>query len=280
MTRAAPTDDEQLLAMIHEADPLDDGDPLLGETDAMRVDGQRLLQRILASERTTPRSRWQRTRRQRLALSATSAGVAVAAAVTAVLVFTAGNTPSVAFAGWSAHPTVAAGGQVRGAESECQRNPKLASLSPTLADTRGPYTLLIYAENPGGECVTGPSMLSPRGEPVVAPLHGAALTTPVAGDAIKRIDNALVTAKASPPSAALSFNDGRVGAHVTAVTLVLADGSRVQATVANGWFAAWWPGDQAAQAAEVTTTAGTAIQQLVPPPGYETSAAASATGTR
>jgi RNA polymerase sigma-70 factor (ECF subfamily) len=188
--------------------------------------------------------------------------------------------PSVAFADWRAHPTVAAGGQVRATESECQRNSKLTSISPTLAETRGPYTLLIYAENPGGLCVTGPSMLSPTGEPVVASLHAVALTTPVAGDAIKRIDNASVTAKASPSSAALSFNDGRVGAHVTAVTLVLTDGSRVQATVANGWFAAWWPGGQAAQTAEITTTAGTATQQLVPPPGYETSAPAVTTGTR
>lgn len=279
MARATPTDDEQLLAMIREADPLD-GDPSLAETDAMGVDEQRLLQRVLASERAAPRSRWQRTRRRRLVLSATSAGVVAAAAVAAVLVFTAGNTPSVAFAGWSAHPTVAAGGQVRAAESECQRNSKLASLAPTLADTRGPYTLLIYAKNPGGLCVTGPSMLSPTGDSVVAPLNAVALTTPVAGDAIKRIDNASLTAKASPPSAALSFNDGRVGAHVTAVTLVLADGSRVQATVANGWFAAWWPGGQAAQTAEITTAAGAATQQLVPSPGYETSASAGTTGTR
>lgn len=279
MARATPTNDEQLFATIHAADPLA-SDLLRAQTDTIRVDGQQLLQRILASERTTPRSRSQRTRRRRLAVSATSAGVTAAAAVAAVLAFTVGNTPNVAFAGWSAYPTVAADGQLQAAESECQRNSKLASLSPTLADTRGPYTLLIYAEHHGGDCVTGPSMLSPTGEPPVAPLHDAVLSTPVASDAIMPIDNASVTAKVSPSSAALRFNDGRVGAHVTAVTLVLTDGSRIQATVANGWFAAWWPGEQVASTAEVTTTTGTATQQLIPPPGYETSAAAGTAGTR
>ena len=38
---------------------------------------------------------------------------------------------------------------------------------------------------------------------------------------------------------------GRVGTDVTGVTLVLGDGTSVQATVTNGWYAAWWPGNGA-----------------------------------
>jgi hypothetical protein len=41
---------------------------------------------------------------------------------------------------------------------------------------------------------------------------------------------------------AYSFADGRTGSGVSAVTLILDDGTRVTATVQNGWFVAWWPG--------------------------------------
>lgn len=34
---------------------------------------------------------------------------------------------------------------------------------------------------------------------------------------------------------------GRVGSDVTAVTLILSDGTQVDATVSDGWYAAWWP---------------------------------------
>ncbi len=282
MTRTTPTTDEQLFELLRKTDPLADSGPSSAlEASAAGVERDRLLQRILSSERVSiPRAGWHHAWRRRLVLSVVSGGGVAVAAVAAVLAFTAGDAPSVAFAGWSADPTMPSSGQVQAAESECQRDSKLASSSPTLADTRGPYTLLVYAGNPSGLCVTGPSLRSATGEPVVAPLRETALTTSVAADAIRRIDNALVIVKASSPSAVLHFNDGRVGADVTAVALVLADGSRVQASVANGWFAAWWPGGQAAQVAEITTTTSTTTQQLIPPPGYETSTTAGTTGTR
>jgi len=58
----------------------------------------------------------------------------------------------------------------RTAETECQRTAKLASLELTLADTRGPYTLLVYGENAGTMCVTGPSVQSPAGSAQVVSL--------------------------------------------------------------------------------------------------------------
>jgi len=51
---------------------------------------------------------------------------------------------------------------------------------------------------------------------------------------------------------------------------VLEDGSRVEATTANGWFAVWWPGGKEAETAEITTTGGSVTQQLTPSQGYET----------
>ncbi|MFG1996329.1 hypothetical protein ACGFJ7_40765 [Actinoplanes sp. NPDC048988] len=39
---------------------------------------------------------------------------------------------------------------------------------------------------------------------------------------------------------------GQVGSGVTGVDVVLPDGRSVQATVGNGWWAAWWPGEETA----------------------------------
>jgi hypothetical protein len=51
---------------------------------------------------------------------------------------------------------------------------------------------------------------------------------------------------------------GRTGRGVNRVTLRLHDGTRVTASLANGWFLAWWPGTQRGTATEVTTSKGTA----------------------
>ena len=52
--------------------------------------------------------------------------------------------------------------------------------------------------------------------------------------------------------AAYSFADGHAGDGVSAVTLILDDGTNVQATVANGWFVAWWPSAHDVKSADVT----------------------------
>jgi hypothetical protein len=199
---------------------------------------------------------------QRLILRTAGAGAAIAAGAAAAIIFTAGGTPN-AFAEWRAEPTPAASGQVQTAESECQRNSALVSRTPAVVDTRGPYTLLVYTDASGvGLCVTGPSFNSPTGQPPFAPFRdgGVSLT---ASDAIRRTDTGSVLTKTSP-MAEFDFNAGRVGADVSAVEFVLENGSRVQATVANGWFAVDWPGNQQAVTAEITTTGGTSVDQRMP----------------
>jgi hypothetical protein len=67
-----------------------------------------------------------------------------------------------------------------------------------------------------------------------------------------------------------TFVQGQVGTGVTAVTLARSDGDEVQATVADGSFAAWWPGSADATSAQVTSTTGATTQQLTfttPPMG-------------
>jgi hypothetical protein len=49
---------------------------------------------------------------------------------------------------------------------------------------------------------------------------------------------------------------------VTGVTIDLSDGTNVTATVANGYFAAWWPGDTEATSAQVATDQGVSTVTL------------------
>lgn len=287
MTRAKPITDEHLLGLLRKIDPLGNSDTsFLSEHDEAAVMEHRLLPRILATERTgTPHGVSPRAwRGRRLAWSAATGGGFAVAATTAAIVLTAGSAPSVAFAHYAADPTVPAGGQVQEAEAECQRNPGLRSVMPTLADTRGPYTLLVYPESTGSLCVTGPSMQSPTGEPhvlsfngflassVAAAQRGTATSTPappstasIASSAIQVVVKAAQTIPtASAGAAQASFEVGRVGGDVSAVSLVLKDGSHIGATTSDGWFAAWWPGGEEAQSAKITTTTGISTQQLIP----------------
>ncbi len=61
------------------------------------------------------------------------------------------------------------------------------------------------------------------------------------------------------------FLDGTVGSGVNAVTLVLEGGTKVRATIAGGWFAAWWPGHTRALAVEAATAQGTTSESLALP---------------
>lgn len=54
---------------------------------------------------------------------------------------------------------------------------------------------------------------------------------------------------------------GQTGADMTAVTITLDDGTTVEATTANGWFAALWPDSVRAKSAQVTTTSGTTTRE-------------------
>ncbi len=56
--------------------------------------------------------------------------------------------------------------------------------------------------------------------------------------------------------------DGPIGAGVTGVTIARSDGSSVQATVKNGWYLAWWPGNEHAMTAQVASASGSSTQSF------------------
>ena len=171
------------------------------------------------------------------ALGAAGTAGAIAAVVTL------GSSAAPAFAGWQPTPTSPAPGQLAQATQACGQDLG----SPVLTDSRGPYTASIYADSTTSDvCLSGNGVSMSSSSTSVAPTSVAAGQIDLAGGGTR--DSA---------GNALTLVDGRIGAGVTAVTIERNDGSSVQATVANGWYLAWWPGAVAATNAEVTTASGT-----------------------
>jgi hypothetical protein len=222
-----------------------------------------------------------------IALGGAVGGLAGISAVAVSLVGLGAGSPP-AFASWSATPTTAPASQTAAAEAACiARIPTPSSLakaeadatnagpnSPAkslqstapaewhtvLADTRGSYTMLILEATPEGRasCLansSGPAILA------VGPSGSQAASPPPAG----QVEVFSYGTENTPAGQTYSQIEGHVGAGVTGVSMTLQDGTNVTATVANGWYLAWWPGTDRAVAEEVTTAAGTSTQQLSNP---------------
>lgn len=201
-----------------------------------------------------------------------------AAAAAAVLLIDLGPQAPAAFAGWSATPTHASTAQVTGAQGDCttklaglpeqvapaaaQRHgktpllqdlAKLETTTPVLTDTRGPFTFVVYdSGNAHASCISGPGFTSVSMQS--ATVHDGAAP---AGKIVPSFQ--VRTARAGH---AYAFVEGRAGDGVTAATLVLSDGSHVQATLQNGWLVAWWPGSAQLTSALLTTASGTNTQKF------------------
>ena len=199
-----------------------------------------------------PRRRRIRTLPAIGALGATGIAAAVAAVVTL------GSSAAPAFAGWQPTPSTPPPGQLAQAAQACGQDLG----NPVLTDSRGPYTAAIYANSTTGElCLSGNgvsmSSSSTSSAPASVPAGqiqpGGGGTRDSAGNALTRVD-------------------GRTGAGVTAVTIELSDGSSVQATVAGGWYLAWWPGSVAATSAVVTSSSGTSTVEFPAAPALQATA--------
>jgi hypothetical protein len=202
-----------------------------------------------------------RTRRLRPPVAIGAVASAAAAAGTLAVIISLGAGASNAFAGWSAKPTKPTPGQLAAAGAACQHSQSsVAGLPLALVDTRGPFTFAVYANSEStASCIESPSFVllsqSQASSPVNVP-DGRVLLSSVRTS--ERGDHAF------------GFAYGRTGTGVSAVTLVLDDGTKVQATVANGWFVAWWPSGAQLNAAELTTPAGVSTQAFNLPSGCNT----------
>jgi hypothetical protein len=217
---------------------------------------------------------------RRTALAAGGAAVLAGAAVAVSLVGLGTDTPR-AFAGWSATPRAPSGDQAMRAREAClSRLPTSAGIEhaqktasgrhepwpipdvpaggwrTVLVDSRGPYTVILFEAAHGAAEM---SCFSGR-QPMQAALGGSFGTHPPPPVPAGHVSNVSSGSRTTPPDeGSQHFSElvGRTGLGVTGVTLRLRDGARVRASLANGWFLAWWPGTQGGTATEVTTATGT-----------------------
>jgi len=182
-------------------------------------------------------------------------GCALAGAGVTLALALGGSGTQTAFAGWQPTPTAAASDQTGGAEAQCAarldggaKSGLGASPAPVLADTRGPYTLLIYEQ---ATCFAGPGFLTVHGEQGSS---GVSIST---------------TARSGQP---YTIAIGPAPSEVGAVTLSLEDGTSVQATVASSRFAAWWPSASRPTSVAFGTPSGTHTEALSFPPAPTTTA--------
>jgi len=208
----------------------------------------------------------------------TLGGVGVVGAGVATAVLLAGATP--AFAGWTAMPERGHHAPSAAADSSCQS--QLSALptapggqwSPVVTDVRGPYTLAVF-EDSGvyGTCITGPSMneasvsgatgrstsVNSSGSSAGPGQRSASSSGGVYGSSgIESSFQSHLDSSSGP----YTIMEGEVSSDVSGVTLVLQDGTDVGTTIGGGWFVAWWPNDEAAVSAQVTTPSGTITQPL------------------
>ncbi len=232
-------------------------------------------------------------------LGASAVGAATVGTVLAVL-----GSAAPAYAGWSAAPTSTEASTAPSPATDTSCLSRLASMQPpaggtspgtwqpVLTDVRGPFTVALFqAGSDDAACFTGPSFMEVN--QLTSPsdgtgaLSGGVLSVGSAsgsgtasagsspatgqtavilegtstGDLNQVVETNLTTTGDGP----YTLVDGKVANGVTGVTLVRDDGQDVVASVADGWFVAWWPGAaSAATSAQVTKPSGTTSEPLVP----------------
>lgn len=183
-----------------------------------------------------------------LALGALAGAAGTAGAVVALVSLGAGA--SNAFAGWTPAPTLPSPSQLAAANVDCKTQSPVKGLPLQLSDTRGPFTFSVYADsNSSVTCISGPPFTAVSGSMSSAPANVPAGHVMLSTSHLTNRDGQ-----------AYSFADGHTGAGVNGVTLVLDNGTKVQATAANGWFVAWWPSAHEVRSADITTPAGVNTQ--------------------
>jgi len=239
-----------------------------------------------------------RERRLRAPVAVGAGVLASAATAGAVLSVVLGGAAP-AYAGWSASPVADTTAPSASADANCLGQLTSTRAAPgdtstgqvawqnVLTDVRGPFTVALF-QNDGSyaACFTSSSFtevdqISSNGGSAAssgrvsvraqggfgsgtgssaAPNVGISTTS--SGSLSQVLQNHLTTVDNGP----YTLVDGRAQSGVTAVTLVVDGGQNVVATVADGWFVAWWPGSGSATSAQVTTASGTTSEPLVQVP--------------
>ena len=253
--------DDRLLLLAARLDPESD---LPNDRDHLLV-AERNLQRILAANpaRTTGATpHGDSVRRPARRARWLVAAAAVGGVATGVVLWP-GTTPS-AFASWTPTAAAATTDQVAAAQTRCDavlasstrqvaadqeklgmRNPglptsvaQLAGRTAQLAEQRGEFTFVLSTNGMWSVgCLVAPRVSEQLtlASTVDFSLHAATLSAESV-DSLGAFGEGTTDGSST---AALAY--GRVGEHVTAVDVTTVDGRLVHATVAGGYWSAWWP---------------------------------------
>jgi hypothetical protein len=204
------------------------------------------------------------TRRRRLWAATGTCGTALAGGVAAAILALSSGA-SVA-EGWTAVPSAPSAAAVAAATAACNwvhnmNGPPILTGEPVLTDGRGSYTAAIYVDghvahiciSNGQHTATGLAMTD-------MPLFFDAAP---GADQLGNPDGFGGGAAGFPGSTNSTGSRGEenvqglAGSDVSAVTFEFATRPAVEATVQNGWYFAWWPGDSWPTSVRVTTSSAT-----------------------
>lgn len=234
-------------------------DPTYGAHDRSKsAAAERMLVRILDTPRTLPSDAPTTARRPARTGGIVmrnrgwaTVGLASAAVAAALLLPTVVNTiGSPAFASWTSEPQVLSASKAAQLQDDCLATPTgvvdggtVGAPTAALSEVRGDFSFtLVATDRAVGSCfVLDEAPTGPQGEQ-----EQAAHTWMAASDLpAPPPDGTTVSWGGSFSSAEGTYTSalGRVGSDVVSVTLTAADGRRVQASVSQGYFLAWWPGE-------------------------------------
>ncbi|WP_278236026.1 hypothetical protein [Isoptericola sp. AK164] len=229
------------------------------------------LARVLAADRTVPDRYRAPVRRSRTAVATGAvAGVAVAVAAGVVVTTTFGGPE--AYASWTPTPQVvdpAAAVQDAAScptaahavdEDAADQGSPITEIpvDPVLAEVRGDYTyVLLSGDGALAECfvtTTDGSSQVYSSESV----GGTPVPQPGPRELVVAESGTASWSDGPNGEGAVTAAFGRVGDEIEAVTVATADGEQVAASVDDGWFALWAPGEETFSAlAQVTYADGT-----------------------
>ncbi|MCY1139067.1 hypothetical protein OWR29_13805 [Actinoplanes sp. Pm04-4] len=180
---------------------------------------------------------------RRLVFSGAALAVAATVAVAAVQ-FVPGEDGNRAYA-WTATPKAVPDADALAQARQCAAGWSDGRPAPTAADIvlserRGTATLLLVKN---GAELTSCFVLDPAQGPAGGDLLDTSAEPPAAG---RVLNDSMGATEGS--QGWYSSLIGRAGAGVEKVEIELPDGTKVRASLKNGWWAAWWPGAEGGKA--------------------------------
>lgn len=212
-------------------------------TNTVAADGNAQAPRRLNPRRVITRRPW------------TLAGGAAAVAIGATIVSASLMGGDPAFASWTPTPATVAPAEAADQQAECLAagtDPQ-GKVRSALTERRGDFTFTLVATDQAVvECLLlDAALIEATGQEEQGAITGGSTSDlpvpPVDGTSV------LWGASFSSPAGDYTSAMGRIGSDVVAVQLTPGSASNIQASVGDGYFTAWWPGQPNRQLTVTTT---------------------------